>query len=71
VIHGDLSDGFKAEFHFWDVIACHARLIHKPYKELEDIFEFVRRYDIPAREPGGFDLLMRLGKAGVRIVDGE
>jgi hypothetical protein len=38
--------------------------------ELEQIFAYMRQHDIPAYEPEDWQLLLRLGNAGVRIIDG-
>jgi hypothetical protein len=36
---------------------------------LEETFAYMRAHDIPAREPRELPLLMRLIKAGVRLID--
>jgi hypothetical protein len=52
----------------WDVIRNHAKLIHEPYHQLEQIFEFMKGFDIPARDPDSLLLHIRLLHAGVRII---
>ena len=37
--------------------------------QLEQIFEYMRQHDIPAYEPHDLRLMVRLVKAGVRIID--
>jgi hypothetical protein len=37
--------------------------------ELEQIFWYMRRFNVPAVDPADFELHIRLMKAGVRIVD--
>lgn len=69
VAHGDTCDGHA--FDFWDCFSGRGTIMHACNfdVELKQIFDFLKEYGIPVKEPESLVVQMRVMRAGLRLVN--